>query len=164
MFWFFVLKACGILGPWPGVGPTPLALKGKVLTTGPWGKSLQNHFNSPTSSQGNMWYLPSLVSTHQYELLKNLFFLRFFFFYVDHLQSVHWICYDIASLLHFLLFRGRPSLILAPWQGMDSTPPALEAQSLTPWPARKVPEKSFYFTQMFTEEHWVTYTPIKKKC
>ena len=39
MFWFFGLKACGILAPWPGIKPAP-ALEGKVLTTGPPGKSL----------------------------------------------------------------------------------------------------------------------------
>ena len=37
---FFFYDACGILAPWPGVEPAPLALEGKVLTTGPLGKSL----------------------------------------------------------------------------------------------------------------------------
>ena len=32
MFWFFGHGACGILGPWPGIKPTPPALEGKVLT------------------------------------------------------------------------------------------------------------------------------------
>ena len=40
MFWFFGHKACGILAPWPGIKPTPPALEGEVLTTGPPGKSL----------------------------------------------------------------------------------------------------------------------------
>ena len=39
VFWFFGHKAYRILAPWPGVEPTPPALKGKVLTTGPPGKS-----------------------------------------------------------------------------------------------------------------------------
>ena len=39
MFWFFGHKACGILAPQPGIEPTPLAREGKVLTTGPLGKS-----------------------------------------------------------------------------------------------------------------------------
>ena len=39
MFWFFGLKACGILAPWPGVEPTSPALEDEVLTTGPLGKS-----------------------------------------------------------------------------------------------------------------------------
>ena len=34
MFWFFGLKACGMLIPWPGIKPTPPGLEGKVLTTG----------------------------------------------------------------------------------------------------------------------------------
>ena len=40
---FYVLvfshKACGILAPWLGIEPAPPALEGKVLTTGPPGKS-----------------------------------------------------------------------------------------------------------------------------
>ena len=44
---FYVLifgpKAYGILVLWPGIVPKPLALKGKVLTAGPPGKSLNGH-------------------------------------------------------------------------------------------------------------------------
>ena len=36
---FFGKEACGILAPWPGIEPTLPALQGKVLTTGPPGKS-----------------------------------------------------------------------------------------------------------------------------
>ena len=46
-FLFFGREACGILAPWPGIKPAPLALEGKVLTTGPPGKPLcpfLNHF------------------------------------------------------------------------------------------------------------------------
>ena len=38
MFYFFGDKACEILAPQPGIKPT--SLEGKVLTTGPPGKSL----------------------------------------------------------------------------------------------------------------------------
>ena len=41
MFWFFGREACGMLAPRPGIEPTPPALEGKVLTTGPPGKSLK---------------------------------------------------------------------------------------------------------------------------
>ena len=40
MFWFFGHKPYGILSPQPGIEPAPPALEGKVLTTGPPGKSL----------------------------------------------------------------------------------------------------------------------------
>ena len=44
-FGFFGCEACGILAPWPGNEPAPLALEGEVSTTGPPGKSLQEiHF------------------------------------------------------------------------------------------------------------------------
>ena len=39
-FIFFSKEACGILAPQPGMEPTPSALGGKVLTTGPPGKSV----------------------------------------------------------------------------------------------------------------------------
>ena len=39
MFWFFGREAYGILAPRPGIEPTPPALEGEVLTTGPPGKS-----------------------------------------------------------------------------------------------------------------------------
>ena len=44
MFWFFGPEAGGILAPQPGIEPTPPALEGKVLTTGPPGKSLNSYF------------------------------------------------------------------------------------------------------------------------
>ena len=37
VFWH---EACGILAPRPGIEPTPPALEGEVLTTGPPGRSL----------------------------------------------------------------------------------------------------------------------------
>ena len=44
MFWFFGREARGILAPQPGIEPTPSALEGEVLTTGPPGKSLNKSF------------------------------------------------------------------------------------------------------------------------
>ena len=38
-FGFFGREACGILALRPGIEPTPPALEGEVLTTGPPGKS-----------------------------------------------------------------------------------------------------------------------------
>ena len=40
MCYFIGCKACGILAPQPGIEPSPLALEGEFLTTGPPGKSL----------------------------------------------------------------------------------------------------------------------------
>ena len=39
MLWFFGPEAYGILTPQPGIKPPSYALKGKVLTIGPPGKS-----------------------------------------------------------------------------------------------------------------------------
>ena len=41
VFLFHVQEACGILAPSPGIKPSPPALEGKVLTTGPPGRSPQ---------------------------------------------------------------------------------------------------------------------------
>ena len=38
MFWFWGHETCRISAPWWGIRPTPLALEGEVLTTGPLGK------------------------------------------------------------------------------------------------------------------------------
>ena len=40
MFLLFGFQACVVLVPQPGIKPTPSALEGEVLTTGPPGKSL----------------------------------------------------------------------------------------------------------------------------
>ena len=42
---FFGCKACEILAPWPGFEPTPPALEGEVLTTGPPGRSYTDFLN-----------------------------------------------------------------------------------------------------------------------
>ena len=39
MFWCFGWEAYGLLALWPGIEPVKTALEGKVLTTGPPGKS-----------------------------------------------------------------------------------------------------------------------------
>ena len=44
MFWFFGLEACGIEAPRPGIKPVLPALDGKILTTGPPGKSLSGSY------------------------------------------------------------------------------------------------------------------------
>ena len=58
MFWFFGREACGILAPQPGVEPTPPALEGEVLTTGPPGKSphwLLTKIKLPLTHKGRIW-------------------------------------------------------------------------------------------------------------
>ena len=86
LFYVLVLCSQGLwdLGPRPGVKTIPLALEAEVLTTDSPGKTLRNHFNSPTSSQGNIWKSAFLdVYTPVSAVEKSLiFFLRFFFFLV----------------------------------------------------------------------------------
>ena len=42
--WLIVHETCEILAPQPGIEPALLALEGKILTTGLWGKSLWSAF------------------------------------------------------------------------------------------------------------------------
>ena len=88
MFWCFGSKACGILAPQPGVEPAPPALEGKVLTTGPPGKSLSylifkslRHFEfifvCGMRVCSNFIDLHEVVQLSQHHLLK-----RWFFFFV----------------------------------------------------------------------------------
>lgn len=43
VFGFFDHEAGGILAPQPGIKPSPSALEGNILTTGPPGKSLPGY-------------------------------------------------------------------------------------------------------------------------
>ena len=57
MFWLVGCKACGILAPRPGIEPSPPALEGEVLTTGPPGKSPASHSYAGQCSISNGKYL-----------------------------------------------------------------------------------------------------------
>ena len=62
VFRVFAHKACGILAPRPEIEPTPPALEGEVLTTGPPGKSLLVYFLNKQSTFKNQltglpWWL-----------------------------------------------------------------------------------------------------------
>ena len=56
MFWFFGHKACRILTPQPGIELSPFTLEGKVLTTGPPGKSLRIFLISLLIGSGILGY------------------------------------------------------------------------------------------------------------
>ena len=76
MFWFFGCEARGILAPWPGIKLASPALEGKVLTTGPPGKSHQSVFNSHLiwlySSIYTFHYSPGFLCSSQSPWLKTL--------------------------------------------------------------------------------------------
>ena len=50
--WLFGREACGILVPQPGIEPAPPALKSKVLTTGPLGKSQEDSLEDKAQHEG----------------------------------------------------------------------------------------------------------------
>ena len=60
MFWFFWPWGCGILAPSFRIKPTPPALEGEVLTTGPPGKFWMNYFLKT-----------AVPSSLQHQLLEN---------------------------------------------------------------------------------------------
>ena len=63
LFFFFLIthEVCGTLASLPGIEPVPPALEGKVSTTGPTEKSLEEHFTKETKSELE----PN--KTHRYE-------------------------------------------------------------------------------------------------
>ena len=64
MFWFFSNEACGILDPHPGIKPTPPALEGAVLTTGPPGMfSHSTYLNGAPHETGTRNQVHSAKST-----------------------------------------------------------------------------------------------------
>ena len=63
--------------------------------------------------------------------------IKDFFFYVDHFKSPYWICYDIASVLCFLVFWPQACGILASWPGIEPALPVLESKVLTTGPPGK---------------------------
>ena len=46
VFWFLGQEACGVLAPWPGIEPSPLALEEEVLTTGLHERNPSNDFSA----------------------------------------------------------------------------------------------------------------------
>ena len=55
------------------------------------------------------------------------------------LESLHWSCCNIL-LLMFWCFGREARRILAPWSGIEPTPPALEGEVLTTGPPGKFPK------------------------
>ena len=90
MFWFFGHGTCGILAPQPGIEPPSPALEGKVLTTGPPGKSLSLSFLRIT--------LPDRI------FLVDRFWVFFFL-------SALWICHPTLSWPVRFLLRN-PLIVL----------------------------------------------------
>ena len=66
-------------------------------------------------------------------------FKYFFFFDVDHLKNLHWICYRIVSVLCFVFLGYVLSGILAPLPGIEPTPPWSGSQSLNHQTTREAP-------------------------
>ena len=55
-------------------------------------------------------------------------FFKAFFFLCGPFLSLYWICYNIASILCFLIFGLEAYGILVPWPGIKTAVPALEGK------------------------------------
>ena len=95
MFWFFGLKACGILVPWSGIEPISSALKGEVLITGLSGKSLELNSKSKEA-----WFLLSNLVSESKHLLT----------VCNKQPTMSWTASADAALPWSLLTPGQPSL------------------------------------------------------
>ena len=56
---------------------------------------------------------------------------------MDHFKSLYWVCYNITSVLCFGFLGREAYRILAPWLGIELSPPAWEGEVLNPGPIRK---------------------------
>ena len=73
LFWSLGPEACGILVPWPGIRPAPLALEGQVPTTGPpW---MSKNMSSWMASQSQNIFTCILWSWHKCEFSDLSFFM-----------------------------------------------------------------------------------------
>ena len=68
------------------------------------------------------------------KVLMNFIFVKMWIFFL----SLYWICYNIASVLHFSFLACS---ILAPQLGIEPTSPALEGEFLTVEPPEKSPDE-----------------------
>ena len=65
---------------------------------------------------------------------------------MDHFKNIYWICYSIAFLFFFLMlwsFGHEACRTQAPWPGIETAPPAVEGEVLTPGPPGKSFQKIF---------------------
>ena len=69
LFWFSSYKAYGMLAPWPGIEPAPLASEGEVLTSGLSGKFLFLFLNCKSC-----FYILDEISYQLYAENSNVFF------------------------------------------------------------------------------------------
>ena len=65
---------------------------------------------------------------------------KFFFFDVEHFRSLYRTFYKYCFCFMFWLFGHEACGVIGPWPRIESTPPTLESEILTPGP----PEKSLF--------------------
>ena len=104
----------------------------------PWERLTHSPHSSPDSDQTqshfrvfllaflSVWNIP-LRALDSWLLL----IIQIFFFYVDHLKSLYWICYNIVSVLWFWCFGHEACEILVPRPQIKPSSSALESEVLT---------------------------------
>ena len=95
MFWFFGLKACGILALLPGIEPTPPALEGKLLTTGPPGKStnekILDGWVPPAKHSANITEGTNVYFFFSLGMPDLLLIQMYISYYISCLHSCYWL-------------------------------------------------------------------------
>ena len=93
MFWCFGHEVCGILSLLPLIEPTPPALEGEVLTTGPAGNYPQN-------------FLKDCFLSYNFHVGSNkiLFLFKKILFHVDRFKKRYFIEFLTILLLFHVLF------------------------------------------------------------
>ena len=74
-------------------------------------------------------------------------------FNIDHLKSLYWLCYSIASVL-FCFFGLETCGIVAPRPGVEPAPPCIGRWSFNHWIVREIPQ-IFLFWGSSPYDSWV---------
>ena len=158
MFWFFGLKACGILDSWPGIKPAHPVLEAEVLTTGPPGKSLSNYFNVQIN------FPPNFETFH-------VPYLQCYFTDIFSINS--WSIWRVSPLCHILYyvekwmryFLSFKMCIVALSCSLKATLCFL-VQSLLSWECKLNRECRLWKIQILLQPtaNWVTMSKLTQPC
>ena len=79
---------------------------------------------------------------------------------MSHFERLYWMCYNVDSVFYILVFDHEAYEILAPWPGIEPTPPSLEGEVLTTGPPGKTQVFSLLRERLEVFKHFSYYKQI----
>ena len=159
LFWLCCVT-CGILAPWPGIEPRPLAVKAQspnhwdarespMLTPFKLVRNCQAVFQSGrTILHSHQQCMRVLISLHPpYHLSLSAFFVIAAHTRTQFSQVLCCFMIKIAfflSLSLFFLAAPHSCVILVPWPRIKPGAKAVKAQSPNHWTSRGIPKHSYF--------------------